>query len=93
MTDDPLTNILRSKRETTRFQVLVEIAEHQPSIRQQEIADKLGVTPQAISEYVRDLTDEGYINAEGRGRYYVTHKGVEWVLNNAEILEIGRAHV
>ena len=42
MPEDPLANILRSKRETTRFQVLVEIAEHQPSIRQQEIADKLG---------------------------------------------------
>ena len=56
MPDDPLSNILRSKRETTRFQVLVEVAEHQPSIRQQEIAEKLGVTPQAISEYVRDQT-------------------------------------
>jgi len=93
MPDDPLTNILRSKRETTRFQVLVEVAEHQPSIRQQEIAEKLGVTPQAISEYVRDLADEDYISAEGRGRYYVTHKGIEWVLNNAEILESYARHV
>lgn len=93
MTDDPLANILRSKRETTRFQVLVEVAEHQPSIRQQEIADKLGVTPQAISEYIRDLSEDGFISAEGRGRYYVTHKGVEWVLNNAEILEAYARHV
>ena len=93
MPEDPLANILRSKRETTRFQVLVEIAEHQPSIRQQEIADKLGVTPQAISEYVRVLAEEGYISAEGRGRYYVTHKGVEWVLNNAEVLEAYARHV
>ncbi|MDD2471066.1 MAG: winged helix-turn-helix transcriptional regulator [Methanocorpusculum sp.] len=93
MADDPFANILRSKRETTRFQVLVEVAEHQPSIRQQEIAEKLGVTPQAISEYVRDLADEDYISAEGRGRYYVTHKGVEWVLNNAEVLESYARHV
>jgi putative transcriptional regulator len=93
MPDDPLSNILRSKRETTRFQVLVEVAEHQPSIRQQEIAEKLGVTPQAISEYVRELADDGLINTEGRGRYYVTHKGVEWVLNNAEVLETYARHV
>lgn len=93
MSEDPLANILRSKRETTRFQVLVEVAEHQPSIRQQEIADKLGVTPQAISEYVRVLAEDGYVSAEGRGRYYVTHKGVEWVLNNAEVLETYARHI
>lgn len=93
MPEDPLYNILRSKRETTRFQVLVEVAEHQPSIRQQEIAEKLTVTPQAISEYVRDLADDGFISAEGRGRYYVTHKGVEWILNNAELLETYARHV
>jgi putative transcriptional regulator len=50
---DPLYTILRSKREVTRLQILVEIAEHQPAVRQQEIAEKLGVTPQAISEYIR----------------------------------------
>lgn len=93
MSEDPLYNILRSKRETTRFQVLVEIAEHQPSIRQQEIAEKLGVTPQAISEYIRVLVEDGLISAEGRGRYYVTHKGVEWVINNAEMIEGYARHV
>jgi len=46
---DPLYSILRSKREVSRLQILVEIAEHQPAVRQQEIAVKLGVTPQAIS--------------------------------------------
>jgi len=55
--NDPLYIILRSKREATRFQILVEIAEHQPSVRQQEIAEILGVTPQAVSEYIRELVD------------------------------------
>jgi putative transcriptional regulator len=32
------------------LQILAEIAEHQLAVRQQEIAGKLGVTPQAISE-------------------------------------------
>jgi len=53
---DPLISILRNKRDVSRLQILAEIAEHQPAVRQQEIADKLGVTPQAISEYIREFT-------------------------------------
>lgn len=93
LSEDPLYVILRSKRESTRFQILVEIAEHQPSIRQQEIADKLGVTPQAISEYIRELVDEGMVNAHGRGRYEVTKTGIEWVLHHAEALESYASHI
>lgn len=92
-TDDPLYVILRSKREVTRFQILVEIAEHQPAVRQQEIAGKLGVTPQAVSEYIRELVDEGLVTAHGRGRYEVTKSGVEWVLRHAEALESYARHV
>ena len=92
-TDDPLYVILRSKREATRFQILVEIAEHQPSIRQQEIAGKLGVTPQAVSEYIREMVDEGLVTAHGRGRYEVTKSGIEWVLRHAEALESYARHV
>jgi putative transcriptional regulator len=92
-TDDPLYVILRSKREATRFQILVEIAEHQPSIRQQEIAGKLGVTPQAVSEYIREMVDEGLVTAHGRGRYEVTKSGIEWVLRHAEALESYARHI
>ena len=84
---DPFHIILKSKREATRFQILVEIAEHQPSVRQQEIAEKLGITPQAVSEYIREMVDEGLVDSHGHGRYNVTHNGVEWVLMNAEALE------
>lgn len=92
-TEDPLYVILRSKRETTRFQILVEIAEHQPAVRQQEIARKLGVTPQAVSEYIRDLVESGMVTAHGRGRYEVTKTGVEWLLRHAEALETYARHV
>ncbi|MCM2465405.1 winged helix-turn-helix transcriptional regulator [Methanoculleus oceani] len=92
-TDDPLYVILRSKREATRFQILVEIAEHQPAVRQQEIAGKLGVTPQAVSEYIRELVDEGLVTAHGRGRYEVTKSGIEWVLRHAEALESYARHI
>ncbi|NLZ30950.1 MAG: winged helix-turn-helix transcriptional regulator [Methanomicrobiales archaeon] len=93
LAEDPLYVILRSKRESTRFQILVEIAEHQPSIRQQEIADKLGVTPQAVSEYIREMVDEGMVTAHGRGRYEVTKSGIEWVLRHAEALESYARHI
>src|SRR5512136_1112485 len=91
--DDPLATILRSKSEATRFQILVEIAENQPAIRQQEIAGKLGVTPQAVSEYIRELVDDGMVAAHGRGRYDVTRSGIEWVLNHAEALESYSRHI
>jgi putative transcriptional regulator len=91
--DDPGYVILRNKRNVSRFQILVEIAEHQPAVRQQEIAAMLGVTPQAISEYMRDLIDEGMIKAPGRGRYEVTREGIEWILQNAETLESFARHV
>ena len=50
-----MANVLQSKRESSRFQILVEIAAHQPNLRQKEVASKLGVTPQAISEYIKEL--------------------------------------
>jgi putative transcriptional regulator len=91
--EDPLYSILRSKREVSRLQILVEIAEHQPAVRQQEIAQKLGVTPQAVSEYIRELVDDGMVAAHGRGRYGVTREGIEWVLNHAEALESYARHI
>ncbi|MHC1627000.1 MAG: DUF7839 domain-containing protein [Methanoculleaceae archaeon] len=91
--EDPLYTILRSKRDATRFQIMVEIAEHQPAIRQQEIAEKLGVTPQAVSEYIRDLVDSGMVTAHGRGHYEVTKVGVEWILQHAGALEAYARHI
>jgi len=44
-----MASVLQSKRESSRFQILVEIAAHQPNLRQKEVAESLGVTPQAIS--------------------------------------------
>jgi putative transcriptional regulator len=90
---DPLYSILRNKREISRLQILVEIAEHQPSVRQQEIAGKLGVTPQAISEYIRELIETGMVSASHRGNYEVTKSGIEWALANAESLEAYARHI
>ena len=34
-----MANVLQSKRESSRFQILVEIAAHQPNLRQKEVAE------------------------------------------------------
>jgi len=75
--------ILRSKKEITKFQILVEIAGHQPDVMQKEIAERIGITPQAVSEYIKDLVSEGYLYSDGRMRYRITKNGVEWVLERA----------
>jgi putative transcriptional regulator len=75
--------ILRSKKEITKFQILVEIAGHQPDVMQKEIADRIGITPQAVSEYIKDLVSGGLLYSDGRVRYRVTKNGVEWVLERA----------
>ena len=53
-----MVEILRNKNLATRFQILVEIARSGPNIQQRDIAGKLGVTPQAISEYIKQMVKE-----------------------------------
>jgi len=70
--------VFKKKGELTRFQILAEIAENQPHIRQRNIAEKLGVTVQAVSENIKALTDQGYIEPrDGRSYYKLTKRGLE----------------
>lgn len=78
-----MIKILQTKSGVTKFQVLIEVAAHQPNVRQKEIAAKIGITPQAVSEYIKELVADGLIVTEGRVRYRITKEGVEWVLENA----------
>jgi putative transcriptional regulator len=82
-----MVNVLQSKRESSRFQILVEIAAHQPNLRQKEVAKRLGVTPQAISEYIKELVADGLVTTDGRMRYSITKEGVEWLLEGAAELK------
>ncbi|OPY53873.1 MAG: MarR family protein [Methanosaeta sp. PtaU1.Bin060] len=82
-----MANVLQSKRESSRFQILVEIAAHQPNLRQKEVAESLGVTPQAISEYIKELVADGLVSTDGRMRYNITKEGVEWLLESAAELK------
>jgi len=83
---ESMPEVLENQRAATRFRVLVEIADRQPAVSQGEIADAIGVTSQAVSEYIRELTEEGLVEMEGRSRYRITREGVDWLLRRAEDL-------
>ena len=75
-----MAQILKSKNLATKFQIMVEIAAHQPNIQQKDIAPRLGITSQAVSEYIRELINDGWLSSQGRSRYKVTKEGVDWIL-------------
>lgn len=92
-TDPGEFGVLRSKRNATRYQILVEIAERQPAVNQQEIADAIGITAQAVSDYLQDLVKQSYVNKHGRGRYEVTKEGVDWLISQTDGLREFVDHV
>jgi putative transcriptional regulator len=81
-----MSRALEDKRTATRLRVLVEIADRQPAVSQGEIADAVGVTSQAVSEYIRDLVDDGFVEKEGRSRYRVTKEGVDWLFREVKAI-------
>lgn len=81
-----MSHVLHSKKNTTRLQILAEIAANQPNIRQKEIATKINITPQAISEHIQTLIEEELIQTTGRSQYQITFKGAEWLLNATQQL-------
>lgn len=85
--------VLQSKRNATRYQILVQIAERQPAVNQQEIADAIGITAQAVSDYLQGLVEHGYVNKHGRGRYEVTKEGVDWLISQTDALRHFVQHV
>jgi putative transcriptional regulator len=88
-----MADALEDKRTATRFRVLVEIADRQPAVSQGEVADAVGITSQAVSEYIRELDEEGYVEKQGRSRYQVTKEGVDWLFQEAKSLRRFADHV
>jgi putative transcriptional regulator len=97
MTDSAETatasDVLRSKRDATRYQILVQIAERQPAVSQREIAEAIGITSQAVSNYLQELVEQTYVEKHGRGRYEVTKEGVDWLISCTDDLHTFVEHV
>ena len=70
MTDEAAhgLSVRRYLREATRYRILVEIAERQLAVSQREVADAIGVTTRAASDYSGDLVEEGFVRNGGRRR-------------------------
>ncbi len=81
-----MPQILRSKNLATKFRILLQIAATQPNVQQKAVAAKLGITSQAVSEYVKELMGDGWLDSQGRSRYKVTREGVDWILRMAREL-------
>ncbi len=81
-----MAEILKSKNLATKFQIMLEIAANQPNIQQKDVAKKLDITSQAVSEYVKGLIKDGWLSSQGRSRYRVTREGVDWILRMARQL-------
>jgi putative transcriptional regulator len=76
--------VFKKKGELTKFQILSEIAKEQPHLRQKDIAKSLGITVQAVSENIKSLVDEGFVETGiGNAKYKITKRGIEKVKNEA----------
>ncbi len=75
-----MSEIMRSTNLSMKFQILAEIAANQPDIQQRDIAKRMNLSPQAISDYVRELVKDGWLSSEGRSKYKVTKEGVDWMV-------------
>ncbi|MEJ2740100.1 MAG: winged helix-turn-helix transcriptional regulator [Dehalococcoidia bacterium] len=75
-----MTEILQNKNSATRFQILVEIAASGTDVQQKRIAQKLGITPQAVSDYMHQMVSDELLETTSRSHYKISTKGVNWVL-------------
>lgn len=79
-----IMKIFKKRGEMTHFQILSEISKQEPHLRQKDIAERLGITVQAVSENIKTLIDEGYITSkDGRAPYKISQKGIAKVKKDA----------
>lgn len=57
--------LLRDLKRNTELLILAEFM-HNPSTRRRDIAERLGITEQAISQYISELEDEGLLTTSQR---------------------------
>ncbi len=72
--------ILRDLRLSTELLILLEVIKD-PHLKLKTIAEKLDITVQGASEYLRRMKKEGHIQKIG-GEYKATKKGIEFLHSN-----------
>ena len=80
--------ILQNKHLSTRFQILVEIASFQSGFQQKDIAMKLGITPQAVSEHIKQLVRDGLLSSSRRARLKINPKGIDWMIRQLNDVQV-----
>lgn len=78
--------ILRDLRLSTKMLILLEVIKD-PHLKLRTIAEKLDITVQGASEYLRRMKKEGYIQYIGR-EYRATKKGIEFLHTNFSELKM-----
>ena len=68
-----MIEVLKNKNQTTKFQILVEIADKGPDIQQREIAREMEITPQAVSDYIAQLIAVAGDRQSHRGAFVATN--------------------
>ena len=69
--------ILRDLRLSTKLLILLEIT-RKPRIKLKTIADKIGISIQGVSEYLKIMSEEELVQNIG-GEYKATNKGVQFL--------------
>jgi len=75
-----IMRVLRDLRAFTKLLILLEL-KSQPRIKMHEIANRIDVTTQAVSEYIKLMIKENMI-MKINGEYKLTHEGVEFLHKN-----------
>lgn len=76
--------IFKKRGAMTKFQILSEISKQEPHLKQKDLAERLGITVQAVSENIKSLIDDGYITSkDGRSPYKITQEGIKKVKRDA----------
>ena len=73
--------VLLNRRDTIKLLILSELVIRK-NCNQRDIAEKLQLTPQAVSEYFKELIAEGLVKVIQKGYYEATDRGIDWLTKN-----------
>ncbi len=82
MTTVSVPDELKDRRELMKTLILAYIGLKQPRVHLGDIGEELGVSLQAVHNYVKELIEEGYVEKKGRAEYVLTDKGAERALES-----------